>query len=62
MRYYIFELNEPSQDLCVIVILFGKYKYKQLPMGLKFPSEFAQQVMEEVLHDVDSTGVTHRSI
>ncbi len=30
--YNSFELNEPSQDLYVIVTLFGKYNYKWLPM------------------------------
>ncbi len=49
MQYYTFEFEEPSQELCGIVMLFGKYKYKCLPMGFKGTPYFAQQVMGEVL-------------
>ncbi len=62
MQYYTFELDEPSQVLCVIVMPFGKYKNKCLSMGLKCAPNFAQQVMEEVFCNVDDIGVYHDDI
>ncbi len=62
MQYYTFELNEESHDLYIIITLFGKYKYKCLPMGLKCTLDFVQQIMEEFLYGLDNLEVNFENI
>ena len=57
MQYYTFELDSESQKLCGISTLFGLYKYKRLPMGIKQSSDIAQEVMENLLCDLDDVEI-----
>jgi hypothetical protein len=57
MQYYTFEHDKESQDLCTIIISFGKYKYLTLPMGLKCSPDIAQAAMENVLSDIKDADV-----
>ncbi|KAL7482980.1 hypothetical protein ACHAW6_008625, partial [Cyclotella cf. meneghiniana] len=58
MQYYSFKLDENSQDICTIIIPFGKYKYLRLPMGLNCSPDIAQSNMESVLVCIDDADVT----
>jgi hypothetical protein len=57
MQYYSFELDKESQDLCTIIMPFGKYKYLRLPMGLKCSPNITQAAMENVLSDIEDANV-----
>ncbi len=49
----MFDLDDKSQDPCIMVMPIGKYKYNHLPMDLICAPDFAQQVMKEALWDIE---------
>jgi hypothetical protein len=57
MQYYPFELDKECQDLCTIIMPFGKYKYLRLTMGLKCSPDIAQAAMENILSDIKDANV-----
>jgi hypothetical protein len=57
MQHYTFELDEESQDLCTITMLFGKYKYTRLPMGLKHSPGISQAILESTLAGIEYAGI-----
>ena len=50
MRCYHIQLSENASNLCKIVLLWGKYRYKRLPMGFANSLDIFQQKMNDLLH------------
>ena len=57
MQLCSFELDNQSKDLCVIVAPFGQFKHNGLPAGIKQPPDFAQEILEDTLRDIQEREV-----
>ena len=57
MGYYHIPLDEYSQNLCTTILLWGKFKYKKLPMGIAAVPDIFQEVMNKLLGDLDYMAV-----
>jgi hypothetical protein len=55
LLYYHIKLDADAQNLCTIVFLWhkGKYKYKCLPMGIKISPDAYQNVMSKFVQDME---------
>jgi hypothetical protein len=43
MGYYHIKLDANAQELCTIILPWGKYKSKRLPMGIKIAPDVSQK-------------------
>ena len=50
MRYYHIRLSKNESSLCMIILLWGKYCYKRLPMGVDNSPDIFQQKMNALFH------------
>ena len=45
MGYYHIQLSENASNLCTIILPWGKYRYKRLPMGVANSPDIFKQKM-----------------
>ena len=50
MGYYNIRFIYNVSNLCMIIIPWGKYQYKRLPMGIDNPPDILQQNMNDLYH------------
>ncbi|MGH7974079.1 MAG: reverse transcriptase domain-containing protein [bacterium] len=53
MGYFHLELDETSRALCTIVVPWGKYRFKRLPLGVHPAVDIFQAVMQHLFQDFD---------
>ena len=50
MGYYHIQLRENASNLCTIILLWMKYNYKRLTMGISNSPDIFQQKINDLLH------------
>ena len=53
MVYYHIRLSKNASNLCTIILPWGKYRYKYLPMGVTNSPEILQQKMNDLFHEFE---------
>ena len=58
MGYDHIRLSEQANNLCKIILPWGKYRYKRLPMGVSNSSYIFQDKMNKIFHDLNLSNPT----
>ena len=53
MGYYNIRLDLASSSLCTLVLPWGKYRYKRLPMGIKNSPDIFQEKINELMEGLE---------
>ena len=53
MGYYTLRLTPGASDLCSIILPWGKYRYKKLPMGVAGSPDIHQEKMSTLMADLE---------
>ena len=53
MGYYNIRLDPFSSSLCTLILPWGKYKYKRLPMGIKNSPDIFQQKISDLMEGLE---------
>ena len=54
MGYYHIQLTEDASNLCKIIIPWGKYQYRELPMILSRSSDIFQNIMNKMFQGFEN--------
>lgn len=57
MGYYTLRLDPRSSEICTIILPWGKYRYKRLPMGMSTSPDIFQEKMSELFEDLEFARV-----
>ena len=53
MGYYTIRLDSDSSKICTIIVPWGKYSYKRLPMGIAGSPDIFQAKMMELMESLE---------
>ena len=53
MGYYNIRLDPTAASLCTLILPWGKYKYKRLPMGIKNSPDIFQQKISDLMEGLE---------
>ena len=53
MGYYHIYLSKQARNLCTIILPWGQYQYKRLPIGVSNYLDIFQDKMNEMFHGFD---------